>query len=104
MPLMWRKDKHDGRGRIKICFIIFNDYVTNLVPSTAVREDSSAFCFPSYGHGKRKIPRQAEYLPWEMKGRLLRLTGFKPLPRHYRRGSDRRHRLQWWSRQASRHL
>ena len=31
MPLMWRKDKHDGRGRIKICFIIFNDYVTNLV-------------------------------------------------------------------------
>ena len=43
MPLMWRKDKHDGRGRIKICFIIFNDYVTNLVPSTAVREDSSAF-------------------------------------------------------------
>ena len=56
MPLMWSKDKHDGRGRIKICFIIFNDYVTNLVPSTAVREDSSAFCFPSYGHGKRKNP------------------------------------------------
>ena len=56
MPLMWRKDKHDGRGRIKICFIIFNDYVTNLVPSTAVREDSSAFCFPSYGHSRRKNP------------------------------------------------
>ena len=47
MPLMWRKDKHDGRGRIKICFIIFNDYVTNLVPSAAVREDSSAFSFRS---------------------------------------------------------
>ena len=24
--------------------------------STAVREDSSAFCFPSYGHGKPKNP------------------------------------------------
>ena len=23
---------------------------------TAVREDSSAFCFPSYGHSKRKNP------------------------------------------------
>ena len=45
MPLMWRKDKHDGRGRIKICFIIFNDCVTNSVLSTAVREDSSAFSF-----------------------------------------------------------
>lgn len=27
--------------------------------STAVREDSSAFCIISYGHSKRKIPRQA---------------------------------------------
>ena len=54
MPLMWRKDKHDGRGRIKICFIIFNDCVTNSVLSTAVREDSSAFCFPTYGHSKQK--------------------------------------------------
>ena len=103
MPLMWRKDKHDGRGRIKICFIIFNDCVTNSVLSTAVREDSSAFCFPSYGHGKRKIPRQAVCLPWEMKRRLLRLTGFKTLPRRYLRVSDRRHRLQWWSHRASRH-
>ena len=42
MPLMWRKDKHDGRGRIKIYFIIFHDYVINSV-RTAVREDSSAF-------------------------------------------------------------
>ena len=79
MPLMWRKDKHDGRGRIKICFIIFNDCVTNSVLSTAVREDSSAFCFPFYGHSKRKIPRQAACLPWEMKGqacacRALRLN------------------------------
>lgn len=72
--------------------------------STAVREDSSAFCFPSYGHSKRKIPRQAVCLPWEMKGRLLRLAGFTPLPRRYRRGSDRRHRLQWWSHRASRRL
>ncbi len=72
--------------------------------STAVREDSSAFCFLSYGHSKPKIPRQAVCLPWEMKGRLLRLAGFKPLPRRYRRGSDRRHRLQWWSRRASRRL
>lgn len=72
--------------------------------STAVREDSSAFCFPFYGHSKRKIPRQAVCLPWEMKGRLLRLAGFKPLPRRYRRGSDRRHRLQWWSHRASRRL
>ena len=56
MPLMWRENQHDGRGRMKICFIIFNDYVTNLVPSTAVREDSSAFCFPSYGHSKPKNP------------------------------------------------
>ena len=55
MPLMWRKDKHDGRGRIKIYFIIFHDYVINSV-RTAVREDSSAFCFPSYGHGKPKNP------------------------------------------------
>ena len=55
MPLMWRKDKHDGRGRMKICFMIFHDYVINSV-RTAVREDSSAFCFPSYGHGKRKNP------------------------------------------------
>lgn len=62
------------------------------------------FCFPSYGHSKRKIPRQAVCLPWEMKGRLLRLAGFKPLPRRYRRGSDRRHRLQWWSHRASRRL
>ena len=30
---------------MKICFIIFNGYVTNLVSSTAVREDSSAFAF-----------------------------------------------------------
>lgn len=47
--------------------------------SAAVREDSSAFCFPFYGHGKRKIPRQAVCLPWEMKGqscdwRALRLN------------------------------
>ena len=103
MPLMWRKDKHDGRGRIKICFIIFNDCVTNSVLSTAVREDSSAFCFPSYGHSKRKIPRQAEYLPWEMKRRLLRLTGFKTLPPRLRRASDRRRHLQRWSHRASRH-
>ncbi|MDY4500159.1 MAG: hypothetical protein SPE04_11415 [Prevotella sp.] len=41
---------------MKICFIIFNDYVTNLVSSTAVREDSGAFCFPFYGHSKRKNP------------------------------------------------
>ena len=41
---------------MKICFIIFNDYVTNLVSSTAVREDSSAFGLPSYGHGKQKNP------------------------------------------------
>ena len=64
---------------MKICFIIFNGYVTNLVSSTAVREDSSAFFFPFYGHSKRKIPRQAVCLPWEMKGqacacRALRLN------------------------------
>ena len=27
--------------------------------STAVREDSSAFCFPSYGHSKRKNPTES---------------------------------------------
>lgn len=48
------------------------------------------FCFPFYGHGKRKIPRQAVCLPWEMKGRLLRLAGFNPLPRRCRQGSDYR--------------
>ena len=62
------------------------------------------FCFPFCGHSKPKIPRQAVCLPWEMKGRLLRLAGFKPLPRRYLRGSDRRHRLQWWSHRASRRL
>lgn len=86
MPLMWRKDKHDSRGRIKIYFIIFHDYVINSV-RTAVREDSSAFCFPFYGHSKRKIPRQAVCLPWEMKRRLSRLAGFNPLPRRHRQGS-----------------
>ena len=41
---------------MKICFIIFNDYATNLVFSTAVREDSSAFCFSFYVHSKPKNP------------------------------------------------
>ena len=45
LPIVWREDKYNGRGGMKICFIIFNDYVTNLVSSTAVREDSSAFAF-----------------------------------------------------------
>ena len=67
MPLMWRKDKHDGRGRIKIYFIIFHDYVINSV-RTAVREDSSAFSFRHTDIASRKIPRQAVCLPWEMKG------------------------------------
>lgn len=52
---MWRKDKHDSRGRIKIYFIILHDYVINSV-RTAVREDSSAFCFPFCGHSKPKNP------------------------------------------------
>ena len=35
---------------------------------------------------------------------FVRLAGFKPLPRRYRRVSDRHHRLQWWSHRASRRL
>ena len=100
MPLMWRKDKHDGRGRIKICFIIFNDCVTNSVLSTAVREDSSAFCFPSYGHSKRKIPRQAVCLPWEMKGQVGAWRDFNPPSLRRRQASDHRRSL----RQPIRHL
>ena len=61
------------------------------------------FAFRSTDIASGKIPRQAVRLPWEMKRRLLRLAGFKPLPRRYRRRSDRRHRLQWWSHRASRH-
>lgn len=68
--------------------------------STAVREDSSAFCFPSYGHSKRKIPRQAVCLPWKMIA-LARRRAMRP-PHRRRQVSDRR-RLQWWSRRASRH-
>lgn len=45
------------------------------------------FAFRSTDMASRKIPRQAVCLPWEMKGRLLRLTGFNPLPRRYRQGS-----------------
>lgn len=52
---MWCKDKRkrDGRG-VTIRLSIF----TNVINSerTAVREDSSAFCFPSYRHGKQKNP------------------------------------------------
>lgn len=52
---MWRKDKckRDGRG-LTIRLSIF----TNVISSgcTAVREDSSAFCFPFCGHSKRKNP------------------------------------------------
>ena len=52
---MWCKDKRkrDGRG-VTIRLSIF----TNVINSerTAVREDSSAFCFPFYGHSKPKNP------------------------------------------------
>ena len=75
MPLMWRKDKHDGRGRIKICFIIFNDCVTNSVLSTAVREDSSAFCFPFYGHSKPKNPTASRVPTVGNEKALIALSG-----------------------------
>ena len=61
------------------------------------------FAFRSTDIASRKIPRQAVCLPWEMLRRLLRLAGFKTLPRRHCRVSDRRHRLQWWSRRVSRH-
>ena len=44
--------------------------------STAVREDSSAFCFPSYGHSKPNNPTES-HLPTVGNERISgRLAGF----------------------------
>ena len=48
------------------------------------------FAFRSTDIASEKIPRQAVCLPWEMKRRLLRWAGFKPLPRRLRQDFDYR--------------
>ena len=58
---MWRKNKRKRDGRVKDISIVFC-YVINSV-CAVVREDSGTFCFPSYRQSKKKIPRQASYVP-----------------------------------------
>ena len=62
--------------------------------STAVREDSSAFCFPSYGHSKQKNPT-ASRMPTVGNERISgRLAGFNPLSLRRRQASDHRRSLR----------
>ena len=62
--------------------------------STAVREDSSAFCFPSYGHSKPKNPT-ASHLPTVVNVKTsVRLATFKPPSRCRRQASDHRRSLR----------
>lgn len=52
--------------------------------STAVREDSSAFCFPFYGHGKPKNPTASRVPTVGNERALITLGGLyastSPLP------------------------
>ena len=68
--------------------------------STAVREDSSAFCFPSYGHSRRKNPTASRVPTVGNERTSGRLAGFNPPSRRRRQVSDHRRNL----RQPIRHL
>ena len=62
--------------------------------STAVREDSSAFCFPSYGQSRRKNPTESRVPTVGNVKTSVRLAGFIPPSRRRRQASDHRRSLR----------
>ena len=62
--------------------------------STAVREDSSAFCFPSYGHSRRKNPTASRVPTVGNERTSGRLAGFNPPSLRRRQASDHHRSLR----------